>query len=229
MQQRAFRPFSLPLRPVGAAVSLLFASAAAWGAGAGAASTQVASVEFDNLFLQQPNDGARIDTSRFTRGNAALPGDYRVDLYVNDSWLGRAEVQLRQAQEGGDVQVCFDRALLERVGVDLMKLSPEAAARLEQGGGACVALPSLIADATATFDNGEQRLDISVPQIALARTARGYVAPRYWDEGVTAARLQYNANAYHADAGRHELDPELRGTERGHQRRRHGASVITAT
>ncbi|QQC66345.1 fimbria/pilus outer membrane usher protein [Paraburkholderia ginsengisoli] len=200
MQQRAFRPFSLPLSPAGTAVSLLFASAAAWGTDAAAASTQLASVEFDSLFLQQSDDGARIDTSRFSKGNVALPGGYRADLFVNDSWLGRAEVQLRQAESGGDAHVCFDRALLERVGVDLMKLSPEATARLEQGAEACVTLPSLIADATATFDNGEQRLDISVPQIALARAARGYVAPRYWDEGVTAARLQYSANAYHANS-----------------------------
>jgi outer membrane usher protein len=56
-----------------------------------------------------------------------------------------------------------------------------------------------VKDATAIFDNGEQRLDVSVPQIALARTARSYVEPRNWDHGVSAARLQYNASVYNAN------------------------------
>jgi outer membrane usher protein len=33
----------------------------------------------------------------------------------------------------------------------------------------------------------------------MSRQARGYVDPRYWDEGVPAALFQYNANVYHAD------------------------------
>ncbi len=61
-------------------------------------------------------------------------------------------------------------------------------------------LSELIPGASATFDNGEQRLDVSVPQSFMNRSARGYVDPRYWDEGVNAARLQYNANVYHAES-----------------------------
>jgi outer membrane usher protein len=201
MQQQEFRPFPSQLSPVSAVVLFLFSSVGAWGATTmPAETTQLAEVEFNDQFLQQ-SDGAHIDISRFSKGNVALPGDYRADLYVNGVWLGRTEIRLRQTGEGsGDVQACFDRALLERVGVDLMKMPAEVAARLETGGEACLTLPSLVKDATAVFDNGEQRLDVSVPQIALARTARGYVEPRYWDDGVTAARLQYNASVYNADA-----------------------------
>jgi outer membrane usher protein len=87
--------------------------------------TQLAEVEFNDQFLQQ-SDGAHIDISRFGKGNLALPGDYRADLYVNSVWLGRTDIRLRQKDEGsGDVQTCFDRALLERVGVDLMKMPAE--------------------------------------------------------------------------------------------------------
>jgi outer membrane usher protein len=201
MQQQEFRPFPSQLSPVSAVVLFLFSSVGAWGATTmPAETTQLAEVEFNDQFLQQ-SDGAHIDISRFSKGNVALPGDYRADLYVNGVWLGRTEIRLRQTGEGsGDVQACFDRSLLERVGVDLMKMPAEVAARLETGGEACLTLPSLVKDATAVFDNGEQRLDVSVPRIALARTARGYVEPRYWDDGVTAARLQYNASVYNADA-----------------------------
>ncbi|QQC66566.1 fimbrial biogenesis outer membrane usher protein [Paraburkholderia ginsengisoli] len=195
-----FRPFPPPLSPIGAVALALFASNGARAAGEPGVPTQLAEVQFNEQFIRQPGT-AGVDLKRFNKGNAALPGDYRVDLYVNGGLTGHAQVSLKQTgADSNDVQVCFDRALLERVGVDLTKLPPEAVARLDAGTDACTSLPSLIQGATVTFDNGELRLDVSVPQFALARTARGYVEPRYWDDGVNAARLQYNANLYHADS-----------------------------
>ncbi|MCA8273455.1 fimbrial biogenesis outer membrane usher protein [Burkholderia sp. AU30280] len=161
--------------------------------------TQVAEVQFDDLFLQRPG-GARVDVSRFAKGNVAAPGSYRADLYVNTNWIGRAEITLRQVGDSrNNVQPCFDRELLQQVGVDLAKLSPEATQRLTDSNHACATIGMLVPDAVATFDNGEQRLDVSIPQASLSRAARGYVDPRYWDEGVPAALLSYNGNLYRAD------------------------------
>jgi len=202
MQRSPFRPFPSQLSPISTMVLSLFASANAWAAaGDPAAPLQVAEVEFNDQFLQRSR-GESVDIARFNKGNVALPGDYRADIYANGVWLGLAEIRLRElSTESPDAQVCFDRALLERIGVDLMKLPAEAGARLLAAqAGECVTLGSLIPDATASFDNGEQRLDISVPQVALARTARGYVEPAHWDDGATAARLQYDANTYYASA-----------------------------
>lgn len=165
-----------------------------------AGATQVAEVQFNDQFLQTMG-GARIDVSRFDKGNVATPGSYRPDVFVNTNWLGRVEITLRQV--GGnprDVQLCIDRPLLERIGVELEKLSPEATLKLASDAGTCTTLGELVPEATATFDNGEQRLDISVPQAAMRREMRGYVDPRYWDDGVPAALLQYNANFYSADS-----------------------------
>lgn len=155
-------------------------------------------VQFSNEFLRT---GTRaIDTSRFSKGNVTPPGQYRVDLYINKSWLAKVDITLGVVGEDkNNAQPCFDRDLLDRIHVDLGKLTPQANALLAQGN-ACVALPALIQDATAVFDFGEQRLDISVPQVAMSRSARGYVDPQYWDEGVTAARLGYNANVYRSDS-----------------------------
>ncbi|NNA68308.1 fimbria/pilus outer membrane usher protein [Pseudomonas gessardii] len=155
-------------------------------------------VQFSDDFLRAGKQA--IDTRRFSKGNVAPPGQYRVDLYVNKSWLAKTDITLRAVGEDkGDAQPCFDRDLLERIHVDLGKLSPQASALLAQGS-TCAWLPMLIPDATAVFDFGEQRLDISVPQIAMSRSARGYVDPQFWDEGVTAARLGYNANLYRSDS-----------------------------
>lgn len=161
--------------------------------------TQVAEVQFDDLFLQRPG-GARVDVSRFEKGNAAAPGSYRADLYVNTNWIGRTGITLRQVGDSrNNVQPCFDRELLQQVGVDLAKLSPEATRMLTDSNHACATIGMLVPDAVATFDNGEQRLDVSIPQASLSRAARGYVDPRYWDEGVPAALLSYNGNIYRAD------------------------------
>lgn len=171
--------------------------------------TQVAQVQFNEQFLA--HSGQVIDLSRYSRGNPVMPGAYRADLYVNEAWLGRAQVVLRQVGSGtNNVVVCFDRELLERVGVDAQKLSPAANAMLDGAPGtdgrgssktpACVALEQLVPDATASFDIGEQRLNVSVPQVSLRRSARGYVDPRYWDDGVPAALLQYNANFFRSSS-----------------------------
>ncbi|WP_244134869.1 fimbria/pilus outer membrane usher protein [Burkholderia sp. BCC0322] len=175
----------------------MFASTGSMAETTGA--TQVAEVQFDDLFLQRPG-GARVDVSRFAKGNVAAPGSYRADLYVNTNWIGRAEITLRQVGDSrNNVQPCFDRELLQQVGVDLAKLSPEATHRLTDSNHACATIGMLVPDAVATFDNGEQRLDVSIPQASLSRAARGYVDPRYWDEGVPAALLSYNGNLYRAN------------------------------
>lgn len=143
--------------------------------------------QFNEQFRQHPR-AARLDVSRFDTGNVAVPGSYRVDLYVNQTWLGRLEVTLRQTGDDvNNVQPCFNRVLLERIGVDLSKLSPQATALITQdpatssqsGAQACVLLQELVPAAAASFDIGEQRMDISVPQVAMSRQARGYVNPRY--------------------------------------------------
>ncbi|MDQ8024214.1 MAG: fimbria/pilus outer membrane usher protein [Moraxellaceae bacterium] len=165
------------------------------------ADDSVSAVEFNDAFFAQ-GGGATVDISRFAKGNVTLPGTYLADLVVNEGFVGQVEVSMRPVVAGGDdVQPCMSHELLDRLGVDLAKLDPEALLRIEGGAeGACVTLPSLFPDATAVFDNGEQRLDVSIPQALLSRRARGYVDPKFWDEGINAFRLQYNANAYRAEA-----------------------------
>ncbi|MBB6187348.1 fimbria/pilus outer membrane usher protein [Rhodanobacter sp. MP7CTX1] len=155
-------------------------------------------VDFSTDFMR--TGGTVIDVSRYSKGAVLVPGQYRADLYLNKVWIGLNDVNLRSFD--GGVQPCFDRALLERIGVDLSKLNPDAASKVEQGE-SCTPLSQLVPDATAVFDMSEQRLDINLPQVALLNHARGYVDPAYWDNGVTAGRVAYNANVYHGNSGGH--------------------------
>lgn len=192
--------FPFPLSRLSVVLLSLMSCGPGWAATPSDTASMMAEVQFNDAFLMR-SGSERIDIDRFSKGNFAAPGTYVVDLVVNEQWIGRGEVTLRPA--GADsriVQPCFDTALLERIGVDLSKIDADAAARLQKAGGsACVSLPELVRDATADFDNSEQRLDISVPQAAMNRHARGYVDPKYWDDGVTAALLNYNGNFYRTE------------------------------
>lgn len=158
-------------------------------------------VQFNSQFLA--GSGATdLDISRFNKGNLAPAGNYRAALYVNQTWIGTTDVTLREVNGPGKAaQPVFDRDLLMRMGVDITHLSEAAQAKLDDADGhGAVPLNDLIPQATATFDMGEQRLDVSVPQAMMSRNARGWVDPKFWDDGIPAAVVQYNGNVYHSSA-----------------------------
>ncbi|WP_250453973.1 fimbria/pilus outer membrane usher protein [Caballeronia sp. ATUFL_M2_KS44] len=164
-----------------------------------AAPVEPRSVAFNSQFLVG-SAAKSLDISRYGKGNFAMPGRYRAALYANEIWIGSTEVTLRDLDgQGKSTEPVFDRDLLMRIGVDVTRLADTARAALDaadKSGG--VPLRVLIPQATAMFDAGEQRLDVSIPQAMMSRNARGWVDPKFWDDGVPAAVVQYNANVYHS-------------------------------
>ena len=167
-------------------------------------SMQLAQVEFGNEFLQF-RGGAPVDVSRFSKGNVVSPGRYQSDIYANGTWLGRVEVLFRNVSNdaAASASPCMDRALLDMIGVDFEKMTPEALASLQSSktAGTCLLIQDLIPDATAIYDSADLRLDFSLPQISLRRSARGYISPEFWDKGINAGILGYNFNAYRNSSG----------------------------
>ncbi|MEO8308437.1 MAG: fimbria/pilus outer membrane usher protein [Pseudomonadota bacterium] len=155
-----------------------------------------AEVEFNPAFLQ---GGSRIDVSRFSRGNAVLPGEYLLDVQVNGKWLDRTSVRFVGQPNSDVARPCINRALFSQIGVDPENLSVRAG--LQQAGvEGCLDLPTMIPDTAVSFDLSRLQLDISVPQAAMLRMPRGQVAPEFWDSGVPSATLGYNFNAYRSEA-----------------------------
>ncbi len=158
-----------------------------------------AEVQFDSQFLSGSGAGA-VDISRFNKGNFAAPGQYRAALYVNNIWVGVSDVTLRDVfGPGRPAQPVMNSDLVSRIGIDPMRLPDAARAKLDEADkGGNVLLSELVPAATASFDMGEQRLNVSVPQAVMSHSARGWVDPKFWDEGINAAVFQYNANVYHS-------------------------------
>jgi len=168
------------------------------GAPARPAVTQQAQVEFNTDFLS-PRTRAGIDVTRFEKGNPILPGEYRVDLFLNGRALGRTNITVKPSKNPDRGRVCMTRALLDQAGLDWSRLDP-AALKAFEAPAACAVLEELLPDARAELDTGELRLNLALPQAALRRAPRGYVSPELWDSGVTGGQLSYTLNAYRNEA-----------------------------
>jgi len=138
-----------------------------------------------------------VDLQMYTDGNPVMPGVYRLDLYMNNVWLGKHDIRFaNQKADDRVAQPCFDAELIDLLGLDTQQFKPETLARLQAGESLCGAIEELVPGTDATFDTGEQKLLVTAAQAVLLRLPRGYVNPKRWDYGVNAVSLAYNYNAY---------------------------------
>lgn len=162
------------------------------------ASNVLADDYFNPAFLTD-GKGQVADLSSFESSSGQAPGTYRVDIFLNNDFVISHDVEFK-ALNTKDAQVtspdetglvaCLSTRTLSDLGIDLS--IPED--KKQAAGGECINIASLIDGAKASFDFSHQRLDISVPQIALKNTARGYIPPEKWDQGINALLLNYSFN-----------------------------------
>ncbi|WP_459040968.1 fimbria/pilus outer membrane usher protein [Stenotrophomonas sp. PSU-St19] len=173
------RPCVLPL-----AILLSLSTAAS----AQAASPAPSELEFSDGFLI---GGSAIDMARYASGNPLAAGVHGVDLWINGEFVGSRDVTFH-AVNGSEIAVpCVPSTLL-----DTLSLKPDYRSVLQAQQGACLDLPGQIEGASVSFDSSTLQLNISVPQAAQARSARGYVAPAERDAGITAGFIDYSASHY---------------------------------
>ncbi|MGU3522346.1 fimbrial biogenesis usher protein [Enterobacteriaceae bacterium C23F] len=171
---------------------------------------------YNPAFLSS-DPAAVADLSRFESGNQAA-GNYRVDIWVNDVFQLTKDLAFNTATKpGGDgtgLTPCLNVRMLERLGVNTSANPGLATAAADS----CINLPESIPGAATEFDFDQQRLNISVPQAAMTSTARGYIPPSQWDEGISALLLNYTfsgANSRDASAGGTEENSYFLGLNSG--------------
>lgn len=147
---------------------------------------------FNTTFLQ--GSPSAVDLQLLLSANSVLPGNYRVDLYSNETLVGRRDIDFNRNPASGRVEPCLTLDLLKQLGIDMARL--EAQGKFDSDAPeACYDLPSLIDQATLRYDASRLRLAASVPQVAMQRGLRGYVDPQLWDDGVSAAFINYQVNS----------------------------------
>jgi outer membrane usher protein len=139
---------------------------------------------------------------------------------VNDQRVARQTLQLR-ADAQGEVQPCLNREILEGWGVDLEKLDANArenGASFEPMPAAediCAALVRFLPESRVDARTAELRLEISIPQKYLRRTARDWVDPTLWEDGMTAGTVRYNINANRTESANGTYDSASLGVNAG--------------
>ncbi|MBU9847083.1 fimbrial biogenesis usher protein [Rahnella sp. FRB 231] len=155
--------------------------------------------EYFNPAFLSGNPSAIADLSRF-EGGAQAPGIYRVDVYLNDRFQSRKDIRFLTSDTPADdtgLTPCLTPGMLTKMRVNLENLPALKAQKPD----ACLNLPSVIEGATTQFDFEGLRLDITIPQAMMMNSARGYIPPSQWDEGINALLLDYNFTGSNSEDG----------------------------
>ncbi|EIK3616724.1 fimbrial biogenesis usher protein [Salmonella enterica] len=133
------------------------------------------------------------DLSRFEKGNHQPPGIYRVDIWRNDEFVATQDIRFEAGAVGagdksGGLMPCFTPEWIKRLGVNTAAF-PVSDKGVDT---TCIHLPEKIPGAEVAFDFASMRLNISLPQASLLNSARGYIPPEEWDEGIPAALINYS-------------------------------------
>lgn len=158
-----------------------------------------AAMTFDASFLSDDPEKVA-DLSRFEQGNNMLPGVYRADIFLNGRFVETRDVRFAAPESAPDsvaameLQPCIGTKELALFGIDMNVFNN---LRESRGGGDGCNMLAIVPDAGFEFDAERQRLDISLPQMLLSQSARGYIPPEQWDDGIPAALINYGFSGSH--------------------------------
>ncbi|MCU3988556.1 outer membrane usher protein [Enterobacter mori] len=149
-------------------------------------------IEFNDQFLL--NGSTNIDINRFAHGNPVLPGTYRTKINLNGKLKSTVEVTFK---DNGTPRAtpCITKLLLAQAGIDTSALTEES-----EDDATCIDIKKTFPGATVSYDSGKQAMDLNFPQIYVLKRPAGYVDPSLWEDGIPAALLSYDMNAWHSES-----------------------------
>ncbi|WGA03951.1 fimbrial biogenesis outer membrane usher protein [Enterobacter ludwigii] len=205
------------------AVMMSVASAQGMGADAVPAAAPTASggggdqaLTFDDDFMSMADGGKgkgkdHVDLSYFAHRGGMMPGDYPVQVKVNDKMVddGRMLTFRSWPDQPGRLYACVTRDMLTEWGVKSEEpkvvtpgktppvTDPAAAAPPATRAAASADCPvggvvSMVPWSSEKFDYNKKLLAITVPQASLGAASEMRTPPSRWDEGIPALLMNYN-------------------------------------
>jgi outer membrane usher protein len=173
--------------PMGVAITMFISIVMVEGSHA----EQIFNPEFltDNLTNSQISD-----LTKFEQSTHQLPGNYRVDVYVNDQYAFTRDINFIEKADTQDktgLSPCFDLKTLQGFGVNTVKHPLPEGINTQ-----CIDFSSIIEGSNSNFQFDKQKLLISLPQASLSNQIRGYIPPEQWDEGINGLFLNYALSGY---------------------------------
>lgn len=153
---------------------------------------------FDPNMLKIGNGDTKVynneDLSLFNEIDS-LPGDYQLDLFINNNKIEHRKIYLYAAKNTqGQQQLtpCFQPEELPHYGLDLP--GPVSTIQVDNGK-TCVDLASL-QYAKSKLNLNKAQLLLQVPQAYVITERLNFFERQYWDNGIPAFRLDYNISQF---------------------------------
>ncbi|MFD0878766.1 fimbria/pilus outer membrane usher protein [Variovorax dokdonensis] len=146
-------------------------------------------VEFNSAFLKI--DGSNeADLSQFAYADYTTPGNYLVDVVVNNQFFGRQTIRIVDGDESQRSLPCFSREFVSGLG-----LTSEVVKALQpKGADECIDIRS-IDGASVRYVKGSGTLKLSIPQVAFEYSDPNYIPRERWSNGINGAVLDYHVMA----------------------------------
>ncbi|HHR6078689.1 TPA: fimbria/pilus outer membrane usher protein [Providencia alcalifaciens] len=125
---------------------------------------------------------------QFSKPGGQMAGTYHVDVMVNGRFVTAKEVEFIEDNTKKQLIPVLTKQELAEWGVKVAGI-PTLAALPE--GQAIGTIGDYIPDAKATLELTQQKLNLSIPQIAMDKTAADAISPDLWENGLPALVLNY--------------------------------------
>ncbi|WP_368543973.1 fimbria/pilus outer membrane usher protein [Enterobacter soli] len=154
---------------------------------------------FDPAFMKsvgQSDPSSVPDLSIYSSKDAQSPGDYRVEVLLNNDYQETATIRFVEAKSaipGEENNTVLAPCLsLDRLASYGLRLN--AFPYLKENADGC-ANTEIIPDFAAEFNFNTQQLFVSIPQAALTSVAQGFIPESDFDDGINTLLANYQFNA----------------------------------
>lgn len=148
-------------------------------------------LQFNPAFLNGENTTIA-DLSWINAGSTLPPGEYNINVYINNSYAftGNVLFSVDKRSVDGDTAPCITAKQIAALGIDTRQAKGETLPLRQH----CYFLHDTFPGASFDFAQKTLTLNLSLPQHYMRNLPRGYVSPDSWEYGIHSAWLNYVIN-----------------------------------